>query len=58
MGAGVVNRIERAVDVEERDASRSDVHCLAFTRSDLAGFCDFDELGHGAPPGAQHTPAG
>src|SRR6266849_4601242 len=51
MGTGVVNRIERSVDVEERDSLTPSFHCPRLTRSDLAGFCDFHELGHRAPPG-------
>jgi hypothetical protein len=50
MGAGVVNRIECSGDVEKRDALRSNVHSFAFTRSDVAGFGDLHELGHGAHP--------
>jgi hypothetical protein len=50
MGTGIVNCVERSVDVEERDASYSEVHCLSLTRSDLAGLCNLDELGHRAHP--------
>ncbi len=57
MGTGIVNRIERSVDIEERDASRSDVHCFALPGSDLACSGNLDELGHSRTPfSAHHTP--
>src|SRR5438094_1002572 len=58
MCTSVVNRIERSVDVEKRYFLTPSFHCPRLTWSDLAGFGDFHELGHSAPPGAQHTPAG
>jgi hypothetical protein len=50
MGAGVVDRVVGSLDVEERNASRSDFHRLGLPWSDVAGFGDFQPLGHGAPP--------
>jgi hypothetical protein len=52
MGASVVNRVVSSLDVEERDASRSNVHRLNLARSDVARFGDFQPRSHGSPPGA------
>src|SRR5579864_9386739 len=56
VGTGLVNRIERAVDVEERYFLPGGIHELALTRSDCTGCGDLDELPHRAPPGAHLTP--
>jgi hypothetical protein len=41
MGTNVVDCVVGSLDIEERDALRSDVHRLGLTRSDLPGFGDF-----------------
>ena len=56
VGTGLVNGIERPVDVEERYFLRGGIHELALTRSDYAGCGDLDELAHRVPPGAHDTP--
>src|ERR1700682_6752717 len=57
MRTGIVNRIERSVDIEERDASPSDVHCHPRTGSDVARSGNLDELAHSRTPfAAHHTP--
>jgi hypothetical protein len=40
MGTRVVNRVVGSLDVEDRDASRCNVHRLGLTRSDVARFGD------------------
>jgi len=54
MSTGIVKRIERSVDIEERDASRSDGHCLALTGSDVADHGNLGELARSCTPFADH----
>src|SRR5215471_16076574 len=49
MRTGVVNRIERSVNVENRYPLSAGLHRFALTGSDLAGFGNPDELRHRTP---------
>src|SRR5450759_609806 len=54
MRAGVVNRIECSVDVENRYFLPAGFFCLGLTRSDLSGSGNLDEISHSAPPDDYH----
>jgi hypothetical protein len=56
MGTGIVNRVERSGEVEQRYFLPGGIDELTLTRSDIAGFGNLDELAHRAPPGAHDTP--
>jgi hypothetical protein len=57
MGTLVVDCVVGSLDVENRDALCSNIHCFGLTRSDVAGFCDLHKFWHCASRWFQHTPA-
>src|SRR5581483_4559797 len=50
VAAHVVDRVKFSLDIEHTDRFAFDIDALAAARLDVAGFADFDEVGHSRIP--------